>query len=103
MLKVMSKKIQSINKSNQIIIKKITTKSITNILDEIKNYTEHNLKHIDFIEFKINNNPSIFSKKYQVKICLKKDEMNIYKYIDNNKINEIKNEINEFLKNEIKV
>lgn len=91
------------SKMNQNISKKFTTINVNNFLDEIKNYTEHNLKHIEFIEFKINNKPSIFNKMYQVRICLKKDEMNIYKYIDNNKIDQLKHDLNIFLKNEIKV
>ena len=82
------------------------TKNVTPILTNI---SQHNLKFIDKVEITMFNpttvsNNSYFRKYiYEAIVWFKKDDMTLYKKFENNDHNLLTSDINNFIKNDIKI
>lgn len=74
---------------------------------KINNFTNQNLKYLDSFELKINNhkNLNIFNTHiYQGVLWFKNEsDMTVYKNFRNNNIDELFDEISDFIGNEIKL
>jgi len=78
-------------------------------IQKLNKYVNNNLEHIDNIEIKINNPKkidikSIFSKYlYSVKICIIKDNIFLVKTIEDNDLEKILKQADNFINNKIDI